>query len=106
MFKALIVIHRKPGVSEAEFRRHWREVHGPKAARIPGLVRYVQNHAPRDATGKAPFCDGIAEMWYADEAAYRASRESPEARAAVADLAAFVDRARIVYLFVDEETVV
>lgn len=105
MFKALIFIHRKPGVSEAEFRRHWREVHGPKAARIPGLVRYVQNHRPRDATGKTPFCDGIAEMWYADEATYRGSRESPEARAAVADLDAFVDRARIVYLFVDEETV-
>jgi quinol monooxygenase YgiN len=45
-------------------------------------------------------------MWYADEAAYRGSRESPEARAAVADLDAFVDRARLVYLFVEEETVV
>lgn len=106
MFKVLIFVHRKPGMAEAAFRNHWREVHGPKAARIPGLVRYVQNHAPRDGTGAAPFCDGIAEMWYADEAAYRGSRESPEARAAVADLDAFVDRARIVYLFVDEVEVV
>ena len=26
------------------FQRHWREVHGPLGARVPGLRRYVQSH--------------------------------------------------------------
>ncbi len=105
MFKAMIFIHRKPGLSEAEFRRHWRVVHGPKAAAIPGLLRYVQNHHPVDAANRPPFCDGIAELWYADEESYRLGRESEAAKAAVADLDEFVDRARLVYLFVEEEEV-
>jgi uncharacterized protein (TIGR02118 family) len=54
-------ITRKPGIDEAEFHRYWREVHGPIAARIPQLRRYVQSHrvpAPRatQPTMESPRC--------------------------------------------------
>jgi uncharacterized protein (TIGR02118 family) len=34
---------RKPGLALDEFRRYWREVHGPLAAQIPMIRRYVQS---------------------------------------------------------------
>jgi hypothetical protein len=38
------LLTRKPGVTTEQFRRHRCEVHGPLAARMPGLRRYHQNH--------------------------------------------------------------
>jgi uncharacterized protein (TIGR02118 family) len=35
---------RKPGMSVEAFQSHWRQVHGPLGASVPGLRRYVQSH--------------------------------------------------------------
>jgi hypothetical protein len=34
---------KKAAQSESEFRRHWRDVHGPLAAQLSELRRYHQN---------------------------------------------------------------
>ena len=60
MVKVLVVLQKKEGMTRAEFRRYWRDVHGPIGARMPGVRRYVQNHVLADG---APF-DGVAEMWF------------------------------------------
>ncbi|MBB4041784.1 uncharacterized protein (TIGR02118 family) [Microvirga flocculans] len=64
------LLTRRPEVSQADFRRHWREVHGPLAARLPGLRRYHQNHvvdtrqlAIDHARGSWSI-DGISELWF------------------------------------------
>ena len=69
-----MALRRRSGLSRAEFRRHWAEVHAPLALAHPdvfGLTRYVQMHTPDDADGfrpahvrgaPAPF-DGLAEVY-------------------------------------------
>lgn len=48
-------ITRKPGMDEAEFHRYWREVHGPIAAMIPQLRRYVQSHRIPAPNSNSPY---------------------------------------------------
>lgn len=38
------MISRRPGLTEAQFREHWRSVHGVHASKMPGLRWYRQNH--------------------------------------------------------------
>jgi uncharacterized protein (TIGR02118 family) len=73
------VTHR-PGMAIDAFQRYWREVHGPLAARIPVVRRYVQSHTRRAAyaSGRAPVYDGVALTWFDDTEAMRASARSPE----------------------------
>jgi uncharacterized protein (TIGR02118 family) len=73
------VTHR-PGLAIDAYQRYWREVHGPLAARIPVVRRYVQSHTRRAAyaSGRAPVYDGVALTWFDDTEAMRASARSPE----------------------------
>ncbi len=66
MIKSIVIAHKKPGLTDAEFNRHWKEVHGPLAARlIPGVRKYVQNHLI-SIPGYQYEGNGIVEMWYDD----------------------------------------
>jgi uncharacterized protein (TIGR02118 family) len=73
-------VTRRPGMAIDAFQRYWREVHGPLAARIPVVRRYVQSHTRRAAyaSGRAPVYDGVALTWFDDTEAMRASARSPE----------------------------
>ena len=75
MIKVLGLLKRKPGVSEAEFHRHWREGHGDLTMRIPGMKecvrKYVQTHRIKNPlpgleryTHSAMDYDGVVEMWF------------------------------------------
>lgn len=85
------LLTRKPGVTTEQFRRHWRELHGPLAARMPGLRRYHQNHvvdSPQSSVGHARGdwrLDGISELWFDDAAAMRTAIASDAYRAVAAD---------------------
>ncbi|QRM30295.1 EthD domain-containing protein [Microvirga sp. VF16] len=64
------LLTRKQGLSSEDFRSHWRDVHGPLVARLPGLKRYHQNHvvdsrqlAIDHARGTWSI-DGISELWF------------------------------------------
>lgn len=68
------VLRRIPTISRAEFRRHWREGHGPWAMRHPevfGFRHYVQLHTPADADDNPiararqapPAFDGVSEIY-------------------------------------------
>src|SRR5947208_7421384 len=66
------LLQQKTGLEATEFRAHWRNVHGPLAAKLPGLRRYHQNHiVDRQqrgisyARGAYDF-DGISELWFDD----------------------------------------
>src|ERR1700687_3713270 len=64
-----------PGIPVEEFQRHWLLVHGPIAAAIPALRRYVQSHTRRSAyeAGRIPTYDGAAITWYDSADAFRAA---------------------------------
>ena len=68
------VTHR-PGMPIDAFQRYWREVHGPLAALIPVIRRYVQSHTRRSAyeAGRTPRYDGVAIAWFDDTPAMRVS---------------------------------
>jgi len=81
MVKAIFTAARLPGLSLDEFSQRWRTVHGPLAARTPGLRRYVQNHVLPDAYAVSrPTHDGFSELWFDDLDALRTAVTSPEWR--------------------------
>jgi uncharacterized protein (TIGR02118 family) len=79
MIKSIVVAHRKPGMTRAEFSDYWKNQHGPLAARlIPGIRRYVQNHVI-EIPGMEYEGDGVVEMWYDDVEAWQKSLEAVRA---------------------------
>ena len=67
------LVTKRPDLDRAEFDRYWAQVHGPLAATIPTIRRYVQAHlspGTRETTA-APY-DGLAITWFDDVAAMRA----------------------------------
>jgi uncharacterized protein (TIGR02118 family) len=82
MVKVIWAALRKPGLSLQELQQHWLEVHGPLAAQLPGLRRYVQNHAPPEAYAVRPMThDGWSEAWWDDlESLHRARQSDAWAR--------------------------
>ena len=97
MIKTIGLLTRKDGFTHEEFVRHWVDVHAPLAHAVPGLRRYVQNHilgarSRADIPDHAIEIDGIAELWFDDQAALEAAGRSPEMRALQADGAKFIGR--------------
>ena len=66
------LVTKRPDMDRAEFDRYWAQVHGPLAATIPTIRRYVQAHLSPGTreTGTAPY-DGLAITWFDDVAAMR-----------------------------------
>ena len=87
MTKVLVMLHKQEAQSWDEFQRYWHEIHGPIAARIPGLRGYVQNHATD--RGDVPYA--VAELSFDSPEALQAALATPEGQAALADLGNFVD---------------
>lgn len=90
--KNIEFVNQRPGLQLGEFRRYWREVHGPLAAKIPSILRYEQNHLEPRAYGgdTPPRYDGLAITWFESTAAMRAGAETEVYRATRADEANFL----------------
>jgi uncharacterized protein (TIGR02118 family) len=109
MIKTIGLLTRKPGWTHEQFMKHWVEVHAPLAHGIPGLRRYVQNHIAGERTradipAHELAIDGIAELWFDDEAALQKAAQSPEMKALHADGALFIGR--IKSYIVEEKTII
>lgn len=82
MVKTITFAARMPGLSLTEFFDHWRDVHGPMAAAIPEVRRYVQNHAIREAYALRDMThDGWAEIWFDDLESMQRAHARPEWKA-------------------------
>ena len=86
MVKAIFIVSKIPGLNLNEFFDHWANVNGPLVAAVPGLRRYVQNHAVLEAyaNGRQTH-DGWSELWFDDLAALHSAAKSPEWQAAQED---------------------
>ena len=73
--KMFSLLTRKPGTDVAAFQAYWRTHHGPLAAKIPQVRRYVQCHVRPSAyaDGRIPRYDGVAELWFDSSQAVRDS---------------------------------
>lgn len=87
MVKNIELVTRKQGMPLVEFHSYWRDFHGPLAAKIEVIKRYVQSHTLMDEYDKEvpPAYDGVAETWFTDTAAMRQSGATPEYVATRAD---------------------
>jgi len=72
--KNVELVTRRRDLPVEEFHRYWLEHHGPLAATIPPILRYVQSHSIDDARTRR--YDGIASTWFEDTNAMRRSAES------------------------------
>ena len=71
--KRMTFFKRKPGLEREDMLRYWRGTHGPLAASVPGLRRYVQSALLPTAYGSGePRFDGAAQIWIENEAALQA----------------------------------
>ena len=106
MVKLVYCITKKPGLSDAEFFRYWRNEHAQIGARIPGLRKFVQSHRLHVPGDKhAPAYDGTAELWFDNIDALLTARRSREWKESTQDEAVFIDHTKIAY-FVSEEHVI
>src|SRR5215472_17600974 len=106
MVKVVYCITKKPSLTDEEFFRYWKNVHGPIGARIPGARRIVQSHRIAVVGDQhRPDYDGMVELWFDDAEALLAARQSAEWKASSDDEVNFIDPARVAY-FVTEEHVI
>ena len=108
MIKTVGLLTRKSGWTHEQFMKHWIDVHAPLALKVQGLRRYVQNHLKGERTRAdiettALEIDGIAELWFDDQAALEAASRTPEMKALHADGALFIGRIKS---YVVEEKVI
>ncbi len=106
MIKLVYCITKKPGLTDEEFFRYWKDVHGPIGARIPRLRKLVQSRRLTVPGDKQPDYDGMAELWFDNSDALLASRQSAEWRVSAEDEANFIDPARVAYFVSEEEHVI
>jgi uncharacterized protein (TIGR02118 family) len=106
--KNIELVSRPKGRPLAEFRRYWREVHGPIAAKIPTLRRYEQNHVVAEsyADGAQPAFDGLAITWFASTDAMREGARTPEYAATRADEKHFLPPGELPIIIAREHVIV
>ncbi len=105
MFTVTFVVYERTGIERAEALRYWRETHGPIVSKVPGVQRYVQQHAVSAPDGQPPFL-GVASLSFADQQAFEQAAASPEFAAAIGDVTNFADPQRLPTAFVDEVVIV
>ena len=108
MIKRASLLARKPDISHEEFVKHWVEVHAPMARACPGISRYTltiikSSSARKDVAAFEIQVDGIAELWFKNEAAFDLYQNSPATKRLRDDGATFIGRE---IDFVTEEKVV
>lgn len=112
MFKIIMLIKKRPELSDAEFWEHWR-AHSAKvlAQREVLGIRHYSKTRPEPAASQRPTqafgYDAMGELWYASREDFLRARQTPAGRAALAELRAdeqrFVDWENSVLWFGHEE---
>ncbi|CAG2158390.1 hypothetical protein LMG31506_06347 [Cupriavidus yeoncheonensis] len=103
--KRMTFFKRKPGLGREDMLQYWRGTHGPLAASVPGLRRYVQSAMlPAAYESGEPRFDGAAQIWIEDDTALRALVSSKRFRESVKpDEANFVATDTVLTLPIEEE---
>ena len=82
MVKLIVIASKKPGLTLDQFFGRWREHYGSLASELPGLRRYVQNHAiPEAYADRGQTHDGWSEFWFDDLPALHRAAKTPAWRA-------------------------
>ncbi len=82
MFKAMILLKRKEGLSFDDFKNWWLNDHAVLVRQLPGLRRCVVNLAEGDGAG---LYDGCSELWFDSEADFTAAYATEIGQSVAAD---------------------
>lgn len=106
--KQITWLRRRADLTPEECHRYWRDHHGPLATTVPGMGRYVQNHAipSQYRDGREPPFDGLAMAFLADLEQARLAAGSDEFAAVRADEANFVATETVPWIVADEIKIV
>ncbi len=96
MFKAIILLARKDGMTRAQFRDWMLVQHAPLARQLPGLRRLTFNVVENEDADY----DGVSELWFDSREAFDAAYATEIGKSVAGDSLANM-RARV-RLFVDE----
>jgi uncharacterized protein (TIGR02118 family) len=106
MIKLVYCIAKRTELTDEEFFRYWKNVHGPIGARIPRLRKLVQSHRISIPGDKfRPDYDGIAELWFDNVEDLLTARQSPEWKASSDDEANFIDHTKVAYVVTEEQVI-
>ena len=107
-FKNIEFVPRKPGMAVDAFQQYWRAVHGPIAAGIEVIRRYVQSHPLPGAYrgGRQPPIDGCAITWFDSIDAMRQSAQSPAYEKTRLDEPNFIDTGSEIPFIITKEHVI
>lgn len=93
------LLKRSAKMSPEAFDRHWRDVHGPLAAHLPGLTAYyhhtVVEKGTHDIVGDWDV-DGFSELHFDSVGTMNAAFATPSGAEAKEDLSEFLDDVRLV----------
>lgn len=105
MITRMGIVQKKEAMSEAQFFRHWAEIHAPIVCAMSHLRRYQQNRVVERLQRGIPFAprdtlnaDGFSELWFDDLYDMQQGIGS-QADAARRDLALFTQSCPVVILF-------
>lgn len=96
------LVRRKDSMSDAEFLRYWREIHGPMAAKLPDLQNYYQNwitdaqQVGVDHPRGDWDLDGFSELQFNTVQAMLDAIDSPEFPPTVEDVDKFLGQVRLI----------
>ncbi|QSR28801.1 hypothetical protein CFH99_24570 [Nocardioides aromaticivorans] len=100
--RTVALLGRKEGMTFQEFDDYWRDVHGPLAAKLPGVVRYIQRHVVPDPTTGEPDngfgIDGLVILDYESAEAQEACWASEVGQEALADVPNFLGEHYVITL--------
>ena len=89
MFKFVALWNIRPGVSEADFERWYKDQHIQDAKCIPGLARYTVNRvASGSASGSRYY--RMAELCFASQQDFEKAFVSPEWKHAFVDAQSYI----------------
>jgi len=97
MFKAIILLTRKDGMTREQFRDWMLVRHSPLAKQLPGVRKLTFNIVENDDAD----VDGVSELWFDSREAFDAAYATEIGKAVAGDSMANV-KARI-RLLVDEQ---
>lgn len=112
MYKLLLFLVRKPGMSVVEMREHYENVHMPLARKtFPQIIEHRRNWPQSDGFlfppgADIPRYDVIGEVWFADKTGYDDMLSflgDPNLNGEmIADEERFLDRSKCGLIVVDE----
>lgn len=92
MYKLIACWSAPKQEDEAAFEEHYRTVHAPAAAKVPGLRRLVLTRTANGLEGSEPAFYRVAEMHFDSSEDLEAAEHAPEWAAMRADAGGMIER--------------